>query len=107
MTLGWAGAQRHPWAGGALLGQAGARPSHPLPPHPLGWGNSGRALGPSQQGRVWFHFLLCHGVGGGIGARLASWGGHREVGGQLGPSCQSTTCALVLLPARLGPRASL
>ena len=89
--LAWRGT---PWTGCCL-----ARPSSPRPPPGMG---KQRALGPSQQGRVWFHFLLCHGVGGGIGAQLASWGGHREAGGQLGPSCQSTTCALALLPAGLG-----
>lgn len=79
----------------------GARPGHQLPTHPLGWGNSKHWV-PASRGGLWFHFLLCHGVGGGIRAQLASWGRHREAGRQLWPSCQSTTRALTLQPARMG-----
>lgn len=65
-----------------------ARPGRQLPASPLHpglvalQGNSGRSA-PAGRGGLWFHFLLCHGVGGGIGAQLASWGRHREPGGQL------------------------
>lgn len=71
-------------------GHAGGAPStgHPAPPGtsslPTPWegGFAGKQQAASRGG-LWFHFLLCHGVGGGIGAQLASWGGHREASGQL------------------------
>lgn len=96
--MAWDGQGHMARPGGHSFG-TGCCPARPsFPPRPALMGNSGHCL--IEQGRVWFHFLLCHGVGW-YQAQLASWGGHQEAGGQLGLS-QSTTCALALLPAGSG-----
>lgn len=58
------------------------RPGSGSPPAPWNGSFAGErgALGPSPRGGLWFHFLQCHGLRGGIRAQL---GGHREAGGQL------------------------
>lgn len=86
-----------------------ARPGHQLSAHPPGrvalQGNSKGSVAASRGG-LWFHFLLCHGVGGGIGAQLASWGRHQEPGGQLLAQLPEHNPCPRPVPARMGAGSS-
>ena len=108
VTPGWAGAQRHPWPGGALLGQAAAWPGHPLPAHPLGWGNSGHWV-PASRGGSGFTFGGVMGWGVASGPSWPAGAGTERLADSWGPAAraQPVPSPFCLLGWGLGPRDSL
>lgn len=78
------------------------RPGRGSPPAPWNGSFAGErgALGPSPRGGLWFHFLQCHGLRGGIGAQL---GGHRGWRTAANPAARAQpTPTLALQAARMG-----